>query len=58
MRPSQGELQRAEVARLYVDERGASEITGYSPAFFRKLRLHASGPPYWGIRTKVNAIPG
>jgi hypothetical protein len=33
-------------AAIYIDEKKASFLTGYSAAFFRKRRLLESGPPY------------
>jgi hypothetical protein len=43
---------------LYTDEKGAAQITGYSPAFFRKRRFRGDGPPYRkvGRSVKYNII--
>ena len=38
---------------VYVDEKGASRLTGYSTAYFRKHRLLRSGPPYRKIGRSV-----
>jgi len=38
---------------VYMDEKGASRLTGYSTAYFRKHRLLRSGPPYRKIGRSV-----
>ena len=38
---------------LYVDEKGAAIITGYSPAYFRRQRFLGVGPPYRKVRRSV-----
>lgn len=38
---------------VYIDEKKASLLTGYSAAFFRKRRLLESGPPYRKIGRSI-----
>jgi hypothetical protein len=38
---------------LYVDEKVASRLTGYSSGYFRKQRLLDSGPPYRKIGRSI-----
>jgi hypothetical protein len=40
-------------AAIYIDEKKASFLTGYSAAFFRKRRLLESGPPYRKIGRSI-----